>query len=111
MANFFKRKLSANVTTSFANVGAYSVPTNNVATLIGLSIANTTNVGINVDVVVNNTTDLSHVVKSAPVPVGGSLVVVGGDQKIVLEANDSIQVKSDTTTSADVIMSILETTL
>lgn len=111
MANFFKRKLSANVTTTFANVGGYTVPANNVATVIGLSIANTSNSGISVDVVVNNTTALFHVVKSAPVPVGGSLVVVGGDQKIVIEANDSIQVKSDTATSADVIMSILETTL
>ena len=111
MANFFKRKVSANVTTSFANIGGYTVPANNVATVIGLSIANISNSGITVDVVLNNTTALFHVVKSAPVPFGGSLVVVGGDQKIVMETNDSIQVRSDTATSAEVIMSILETTL
>lgn len=111
MANFFKRKVSANVTTTFADIGGYTVPASNVATVIGLSIANTSNSGISVDVVLNNTTILFHVVKNAPVPVGGSLIVVGGDQKIVLETGDSIQVKSDTVTSADVIMSILETTL
>jgi hypothetical protein len=111
MANSFKRKLSANVTTAFANVGGYSVPENNVATIIGLSISNTTNAGITADVVVFNTTARFHVVKSAPVPAGGSLIVVGGDQKIVLEENDAVQVKTDTATSADVIMSILETTL
>jgi len=37
--------------------------------------------------------------------------VVGGDQKIVLEATDSVKVKSDTATSLDAIMSILETTI
>jgi len=111
MANFFKRKLSSNISTSFANVGGYTVPANNVATVIGLSVSNTANAGISVDIVLNNTTSLIHIVKSAPIPVGGSLVVVGGDQKIVIETNDAIQVKSDTATSADVIMSILETTL
>jgi len=37
-------------------------------------------------------------------------VVVGGDQKVVLETNDSIKVKSDTATSVDAVMSILEIT-
>jgi hypothetical protein len=110
MANSFKRKLSANIGTSYSDVGSYVVPASNVATIIGLSLANTANTGITVDVTVNATTQF-FVVKSAPIPVGGSLVTVGGDQKIVLEAGDSILVKSDTATSVDVVLSILETTL
>ena len=46
----------------------------------------------------------------APIPVGGSLVVVGGDQKVVLEPGDAIKVTSDTASSADVVLSHLDIT-
>lgn len=49
-------------------------------------------------------------VKDAPVPAGGALVPVGGDQKIVLQATDVIKVQSDTANSADTTLSILEIT-
>lgn len=111
MANSFKRFLSANIGTSFAAVGGYTVPASNTTTAIGLSIANTSNVGVNVDVVLDNSTAQFYIVKTAPVPVGGALIVIGGDQKVVLEAGDSIQVKSDTATSVDAVFSILETTI
>jgi hypothetical protein len=111
MANSFKRKFTANIGTSFIPIGGYSVPANNTTTVIGLSIANTSNAGILVDVTLNNTTNDFYVVKSAPIPAGGALVAVGGDQKVVMEAGDSINVKSDTADSADAILSILETTL
>ncbi len=49
-------------------------------------------------------------VKDAPVPVGGTLVVVGGDQKLVMEPGDTVTVESDTASSADVILSHLDIT-
>ena len=110
MANSFKRKLSANIGATLAAVGSYTVPASNVATIIGLSISNVSNAGINVDAVVNNSTINFYIVKTAPIPVGGSLVAVGGDQKIVLEAGDSVQVSCDSG-NVDAILSILETTL
>jgi len=51
-----------------------------------------------------------YIVKNAVIPVGGSLVPVGGDQKLVLEATDVLKVVSDTASSADVIASVLEIT-
>lgn len=110
MANSFKRKLSANIGATLEAVGSYTVPASNVATVIGLSISNVSNAGVNVDAVVNNSTINFYVVKTAPIPVGGSLVAVGGDQKIVLEAGDSVQVSCDSG-NVDAILSILETTL
>lgn len=110
MANLFKRFISANVGTTFTATGSYTVPAANVGTVIGLSIANTGNVGINVDAMLGNSTANVFIVKSAPVSVGGTLVAVGGDQKVVLQVGDSIFVKSDTATSADVILSLLEST-
>jgi len=47
-------------------------------------------------------------VKNASVPAGGSLVPIGGDQKVVVEASDVIQVQSSAATSLDVIVSVLE---
>ena len=49
-------------------------------------------------------------VKAAPIPVGGALVVVGGDQKVVMEPGDAIKVTSDTAASADVVLSHLDIT-
>jgi len=79
-------------------------------TVIGLDLANTTASQILVDVTLNDGTNDTYLIKQAPIPSGGSLVVVGGDQKVVLETNDSIKVKSDTATSVDAVMSILEIT-
>jgi hypothetical protein len=39
---------------------------------------------------------------------GGSLIVVGGEQKVVLEIGDAVSVTSSAATSADVICSYLE---
>ena len=51
-----------------------------------------------------------YLVKDAPVNAGSSLVVVGGDQKIVLESGHSIKVNSSASSSVDAIMSIMEIT-
>lgn len=110
MANLFKRFISANVGTTFEAVGAYEVPAANVATVIGLSISNTSNVGITVDAMLGNSTANVFIVKNAPVPFGGTLVAIGGDQKVVMQVGDSIKIKSDIATSADVILSLLEST-
>ena len=54
--------------------------------------------------------DNVFLIKDAPIPVGGTLVPIGGDQKVVLQATDVIKVQSDTANSADTILSILEIT-
>ena len=42
------------------------------------------------------------------VPVGSNLVLVGGEQKVVLEQNDYLTLKSNIASSADIIVSVLE---
>jgi hypothetical protein len=59
---------------------------------------------------VNDGSNDTYLIKSAPIPSGGTLVIIGGDQKVVLETLDSIKIKSDTAASVDVVMSILEIT-
>ena len=41
---------------------------------------------------------------------GGALVPIGGDQKVVLETGDIIKITSNTASSADAIVSVLEQT-
>ena len=110
MANTFKNKLQRQIGTSLTAIESYTVPASTETTVIGLTVSNTSAATIEVDVTVNDATNDYYVVKTAPVPAGGSLVVVGGDQKLVLTTGDSVKVKSDTATSADVVMSILEIT-
>ena len=51
-----------------------------------------------------------YVVKAAEIYTGGALVAVGGDQKLVLETGDIVKVKSDTASSIDTIISVMEQT-
>jgi hypothetical protein len=47
-------------------------------------------------------------VQNAVISNGGALVPIGGDQKLVMEAGDFMQVQTSVTNSADVIVSVLE---
>lgn len=99
MANTFKSYQSTSITTeSTVFTGGAGTQT----TVIGLSIANTSTSPALVSVKLNT----AYVVKNAPVPVGGALVAVGGDQKLVVEASDTLTVSSDNT--VDVVLSVLE---
>lgn len=110
MANTFKRKLSSGVGNVNVAVGSYTVGASTTTVVVGLTVCNTTGSAVNADVYVHDGSNDYWVSNAAPIPGGGTLVVVGGDQKIVLETGDTVQVKSDTTSSLDVVMSIMEIT-
>jgi hypothetical protein len=48
-------------------------------------------------------------IRGASIAPGGSLVPIGGEQKLVLEAGDKIRVQMSAASSGDVIVSLLET--
>jgi hypothetical protein len=112
MANSFLSETQTAVGTSPVTI--LTCPSATEVTIIGLSVSNIVTSQITVDVVLDasgrtsGAEDSVYLIKSAPVPVGGSLVVVGGDQKVVLEAGDAIKVTSDTASSADVVLSHLD---
>ena len=112
MANTFLSETDASIGTSPATV--FTCPSATQSTIIGLSVANRTAAQILVDVQLDasgrtsGAEDSVYLIKNAPVPVGSSLVVVGGEQKVVLEPGDVITVTSNTASSADVALSILE---
>jgi hypothetical protein len=110
MANIFTNRFKPSVGT--ANTTVYQAPIATSSTVIGLSIANrTTSNTITISAYVldsSNSYTATYIVNNATVPIGGTIVVVGGDQKLVLKANDSVQVTSSVTNSADCILSVLE---
>ena len=108
MANTFYNKLSRNVGTGLTSVGSYTVGSGNTAVVLGLTVCNVSGATISVDVTLNDGTNDHYIVKGAPVSAGGALVPIGGEQKIILQSTHSIKVKSDSATSLDAILSIME---
>jgi hypothetical protein len=108
MANIFKRKLSRDIGNVAVAVGNYTVSSNVTVVVVGLTVCNTTGSAVNASIFIDDGATATYLLKDAPIPGGGSLVAIGGDQKVILEEGDSIQVFSDALTSLDVTMSIME---
>lgn len=111
MANTFTRKLSRLVGTSATTVGSYTVPAGTTTVVVGLSLTNVTSSAISANVIIlDNAAQTTRLSVNAPISSGSSLIVGGGDQKIVLIEGDQLQVQSSASTSIDVVMSIMEIT-
>ena len=104
MANEFKNAQNVGVT-SVATV--YTAPAAKTSILLELDVANTTSAVVEASVQIFDTsaTTSAYIVKNAPVPAGGSLMVIAG-QKIVLEPTDIVKVTA--TGAVDVVAAILE---
>jgi len=114
MANAFKSETDTGVGTSAATI--YTCPASTQTTLIGLTVANIHTSQIEVDVQLDASTrtsgaeDSVYIIKAAPVPVGSSIIIIGGEQKVVVEPGDTVKVTSNIAASADVALSLLEIT-
>jgi hypothetical protein len=108
MANDFKNAHKQGVTTI---TDIYEAPAGKTSILLELDVANVTTGIVSVTVTVTDADDSvtpgiqTHLVKTAPLPTGGTLQVVSG-QKLILEAEDKVQVM--TTGACDVVASVLE---
>ena len=108
MANTFTSYVNKNVGTSPASVVTVGASTQ--TTIIGLSFANTTSSPITADAYITRSAVNYYLIKGATVPVGGTLVIVGGDQKVVLIASDALKVVSSAASSIDSVASVLNIT-
>lgn len=110
MASTFKVQTSRNVGNTLTSVGSYTVPSATTTTVIGLSLANTYSQAISADVTVNDGANDTYIIKNVSLPTGSTLVVIGGEQKVVLQTGYSIKVRSTVSSSIDAVLSILELT-
>jgi len=115
MANAFKNITVTGSHSADADIDVGSTVSSGAThTIIGLSIANITSGVIAVDVIVENSSSRTYVGKAMPIPAGSSILVAGGDQKLVLwyhdSAGDQLIVRSNTLNSVDIVLSYLEST-
>ena len=108
MANNFRLKTKASV--GVTTVGIYTVPVSTTTTILGITLANVSGSGIYVTVGIARTlADDVSIIRNVPIPQGSSLEFMQGN-KVVLEPDDAVTVKSDVLNSLDVSLSILEMT-
>ena len=105
--------MTNNVGTTSTTV--YTADTSNLtsATIIGMTLANNQSSDVQASVTLTRpgTPAVSvDIITDVPIPFGSSFVPIGGDQKVVLLANDVLTVVSSVAASVDVIVSVLEIT-
>lgn len=99
MTSTLKSYKTKNVTTEQA---VLTVPATTIVTMIGMTIANTSGAETEVSVLLDDT----YIFKNATIIKGSAIVPIGGEQKVVVNANSSIRVVA--TQPVDVICSVLE---
>lgn len=110
MANAFKNSITGSIGTT--GVKVYETPIATSTTVIGVGVANVSSQNISVSVMVrdNSANKVVFVVKDSLILPGSSNVLVGGEQKLVLESGDFLSVTASLANSADAIVSVLEIT-
>ena len=108
MANAFKSNVAANITTTGNTV--YTCPIATQTTLIGLTLSNKSAGTVTANVYLTRSSVDYSLISGAPILNGSTLVPIGGEQKVVLQANDAIKIVASTNASVDVIASLLEIT-
>jgi len=104
MAQNFRRFTSNNVGT-----GATTVLTaDSYDTVVGISLANVTSSAITASCYINDSSNDIHLVKDVSIPAGSSLQVLDGGAKFVLQSGDALKVISDTASSLDVWVSVVD---
>ena len=109
MANLFKSYTKANVGTSTTDV--YTVPAATTSVIIGLCLSNTTSSPVSANVIVykSGASDTVYVAKNLDLP-DGSLYEFNAGNKIILQTGDKLRISSNTASSIDVMVSVLEQT-
>ena len=82
MAQNFRRYLARNVGTSAVTLHT----ANSYDTVIGIAIANVTTSEIKVDVILNDGSNDHYLIKNAPIQNGGTLQIIDGGAKYVIQS-------------------------
>jgi len=102
MAQDFERHIHRNIGT------ATTVHTSNSDdAIIGIRVANThASTTVKVDAYIVNGGNNYYIIKNAPVPAGGSLELIDGGAKVVIQSGDALTIDADAATSDWVVSRI-----
>ena len=104
MAQDFERNIARNIGTSASTLRT----ANSDDAVVGINIANVHTSQILVDVYVTSSSADYYLVKDAPIPTGSSLQVLDGGAKIVLQSGDALKIVSNTASSCDAWVSVVD---
>lgn len=114
MANTFSNTATANLPTTLTQIQVAPSGVGATSTIIGCSFANTSAAPITVDLAITTggatPANPVYLVRQATVPVGGALVAIGAEQKVVLGLGQSLSGRSSTLNACDVAISVLTVT-
>lgn len=109
MAQDFERYLQQNISNSSGSPTTLRTASDSDDAIIGVRCTNTSGTSVNVTVYVENTSTTYHIIKDAPIPVGGSLELIDGGSKVVLQAGDSVKAYASASSAVDIILSVVDT--
>jgi len=104
MAQDFERGIAKDIGTTASTLWT----ANSDDAVVGIMISNTTASQILVDVYITNTSVDYYLVQSAPIPSGSALQLLDGGAKVVMQNGDVLKIESDTATSADAWVSVID---
>jgi len=104
MAQNFRRYTLNGVGTGATSIAA----ADSFDTIIGIRMVNTTANMILVDAYINDGSNDISLIVNAPIPAGSSLELIDGASKVILASGDQLFIKSDTATSLDAWISVVD---
>jgi len=107
MAQNFQRTLKRNITLLASPMELRAATTTNDA-IIGVRCTNTSGVSVNVTVYVKNSATNYYIIKDAPIPTGGSLELIDGGSKVVLQTGDSVEAYASVASAVDIILCVVD---
>lgn len=106
MANTFINRISGSIGTAETTI--YTTPALTTTTVIGVSVSNRLQSNILVDVSLSDGSNTAYLCTGSLIPPGSNIILVGGEQKVVMQTGNTLKLRSNTAGSADIIVSALE---
>jgi hypothetical protein len=108
MANTFINRISGSIGTTETTI--YTTPAVTTTTVIGVAVANRlqSNILVDVRILESGSLNTAFLCTGSLIPPGSNIILVGGEQKVVLETGDSLRLRSNVASSADIVVSALE---
>ena len=107
MAQDFERSYASSISNSSGSPTTL-VTSNSDDALISIRLVNKHTASVNVSVIITSSSTNFHVIKDAPVPVGGSLELIDSGSKIVIQTGDVVKAYADTASAVDVLVSYVD---
>lgn len=110
MANTFINRISGSIGTTETTI--YTAPVSTTTTVIGVSVSSRvqSNISVDVKLVESGGANTAYLCTGSLIPPGSNIILVGGEQKVVMESGDYLTLRSNVASSADIIVSALEIT-